>query len=130
MEPFIQIIYNGITYRTNTSEEVDKNPVWDQIFEIPIYLEPTEATITCFDEDLLSNDNVGEAKVDIQDIGYFLTSNVGVREWVKLYHRGKVAAQVLILSKYTSIESEQRKSAMYIQENPSYNNTANKIGEL
>ena len=65
MDPFIEILYNGKTYRTKVDNEGGKEPVWNDVFEIPIYLSEKQCTIKCIDEDLFSNDNVGEVQLNI-----------------------------------------------------------------
>ena len=63
-----------------------------------------DAIITCLDEDILIDDNVGQTKVDILN---FCKKN-GHREWVKLYYHGIVSAEVLILSKFLSVETKNK----------------------
>jgi len=36
MDPFIEIVYKGKKYKTTTIQEGGKNPVWNQLLEIPI----------------------------------------------------------------------------------------------
>lgn len=64
MDPFVQIVVqpDGKEYRTKVLDDGGKNPKWNEIIEIPITNSPDEVTfkITCFDEDIMMNDFVGQ----------------------------------------------------------------------
>jgi Ca2+-dependent lipid-binding protein len=65
MDPFIEIVYKGKKYKTTTIQEGGKNPVWNQILEIPIESLSDELTIFCYDEDSVVHDVVGECKYPV-----------------------------------------------------------------
>ncbi len=68
MDPFAQIIYKGVTYKTPTHEDGGKTPKWNHTFEIPIESEDDNILIQCFDEDLVSNTLIGEQSYRVSEI--------------------------------------------------------------
>lgn len=62
MDPYIEIIYNGETYKTKPAAEAGTNPKWNAHMLIPIQaFDEAHIKFKCFDEDLISNDFIGEA---------------------------------------------------------------------
>ena len=63
MDPFVmvEVLPDKKEYRTKVLDDAGKNPKWDQIIEIPIVsVQDTVFKITCYDEDIMMNDFVGQ----------------------------------------------------------------------
>ena len=71
MDPYVEIEYAGQTYQTTTIQEGGKNPIWNDTLTIQLkgatkagiseFLKTEQVKITCFDEDLLTDDLVGSS---------------------------------------------------------------------
>ena len=95
MDPFVELDYEGKKFTTKVIEEGHKNPLWNETFEIPIESLQDQLTISCYDQDSLSNDLIGELILPISQL-------CSVHEqWVDLQYKGKKAAEILISSNYT-----------------------------
>ncbi len=70
MDPFVEIQYIEKKYRTTVLEEGGKNPVWNQSFDIQIENSNDNIKITCFDEDPLTNDLIGETTLTADELIY------------------------------------------------------------
>jgi Ca2+-dependent lipid-binding protein len=92
MDPFIVVETNGHKYRTPVVSEGGKNPVWNKVFFIPVSSMGDELTLTCYDEDKLSNDVVGEVQIPM----YSLCRNGGVRDWFDIIYKKKTSGKILI----------------------------------
>jgi Ca2+-dependent lipid-binding protein len=63
MDPFVlvEVTPEKKEYRTKVLNDAGKNPSWDEIIDIPIAsLKDTNFKITCYDEDIMMNDFVGQ----------------------------------------------------------------------
>jgi Ca2+-dependent lipid-binding protein len=70
--------------------------VWNKVFFIPVSSMGDELTLTCYDEDKLSNDVVGEVQIPM----YSLCRNGGVRDWFDIIYKKKTSGKILIESNY------------------------------
>ncbi len=70
MDPFVQIDYNGQKFRTKTLPESDTRPVWNHTFDIPVFNRDQKMQISCQEEDITTNDDLGRADFEINQ---FLT---------------------------------------------------------
>ncbi len=68
MDPFIQLEYNKIKMKTQTVDEGGETPVWDHTFNLDIITmtEEDHVTLTCWEEDFLSNDFIGETILKVR----------------------------------------------------------------
>lgn len=63
MDPFVlvEVTPEKKEYRTKVLIDAGKNPKWNEAIEIPIAsLKETNLKITCYDEDIMMNDFVGQ----------------------------------------------------------------------
>jgi Ca2+-dependent lipid-binding protein len=63
MDPFVvvEVTPEKKEYRTKVLNDAGKNPNWDETIEIPLAsLKDTNLKITCYDEDIMMNDFVGQ----------------------------------------------------------------------
>ena len=70
MDPFVLIEYSGQKYHTKTLQESDTRPVWNQLFDIPVFNKDQKLLIQCQEEDVAYNDDLGKGDFDINQ---FLT---------------------------------------------------------
>jgi len=68
MDPFIQLEYNKMKMKTQTADEGGETPVWDHTFNLDIITmsEEDHVTLTCLEEDFLSNDFIGETILKVR----------------------------------------------------------------
>ena len=60
MTPFVTFEYQGMEFKTKTDKTGGQHPFWNEEFEIQLLDLTDELKISCFDEDFLSNDLIGE----------------------------------------------------------------------
>ena len=68
MSPFVTIEYQGMEFKTLTIKSGGKHPVWNQMFEIHLFSLNDEVKITCYDEDMIKNDLVGERTIKVKSL--------------------------------------------------------------
>ncbi|TNV83132.1 hypothetical protein FGO68_gene5962 [Halteria grandinella] len=101
MDPFILINYKDQKYQTEAINEGGKNPVWNRTFEIPIEnFHDDEIKMTCFDEDVLKDDNVGEAKFKIFQIAKIEGESKKAK--LILMYKGEKAAEITVQTQFAS----------------------------
>lgn len=93
MDPFILITYQGGKYRTKAISEGGFQPVWEETFEFPVDSRKEEwIKFQCYDEDIIVDDLVGEARFKIDQICKMDgTAKVGK---LMLLHNDECAAEV------------------------------------
>lgn len=65
MDPFLVLRHNKKKYRTGVIEKGGRHPVWNETLTIPNVRLSDEVNIECFDEDLIMDDCVGQAKLTV-----------------------------------------------------------------
>lgn len=86
MDPFVQMQYfypkrdkelSMPVIRTSTKQEGGKNPVWNEIFDIPLYktIKIGSILFTIYDKDVNKNDFIGHLKVSIEDLAVKMDKN-------------------------------------------------------
>jgi Ca2+-dependent lipid-binding protein len=59
MDPYVQIEIRKMKYKTRVLREAGLKPQWNESFVIPIISLQEDILISCFDQDLISDDLVG-----------------------------------------------------------------------
>ncbi len=59
MDPYVSIEYKKIKYKTKISKASGLLPMWNETLIIPIFAKDDNLLISCFDEDLISDDLIG-----------------------------------------------------------------------
>ena len=98
MNPFVTIEYQGMEFKTKAAKSGGKNPLWDQVFEIQLYSLEDEIKISCFDEDLISNDYIGERTIKLKA----LCQDKLEERVIPLLYQKKKSADIIIQTKYYS----------------------------
>lgn len=99
-------------YRTKTHKDGGFAPAWDgQEILIPIRSINEVITIRCLDEDLLSNDLVGEVTLKVRDLYPPTKGGLGGephQDWVSLEYKGQIAALILLECKLNTLYTEHK----------------------
>lgn len=83
MDCFVEIKYKDQVQRTSVVNECGQTPVWEEKLDFVIDSLSDLFTITCFDEDNVSNDLVGTTQVSIP----MLTAvEFNFDQWMVLYY--------------------------------------------
>lgn len=106
MDPFVVITHKGVKYKTKVIAGGGRRPVWNDTFEIPLDSHSDELLITCFDEDILQDDFVGEKIYLASQLCNELSSLQ--RSTLELEFKGKKAADILIEAKIVATNIEKR----------------------
>jgi Ca2+-dependent lipid-binding protein len=96
MDPFLEIMYSGKSFKTHVIPQGGQEPVWNDSFKISISPLEEQIFFKCFDEDLLDNDIVGETSLKV----YHLCSEISSRKWLPLKYKGKKSAMILLETRF------------------------------
>ena len=77
MDPYVKISTRQQQFKTNVKDGAGKQPVWNQTFNVDVKYVGDDMTIEVFDEDVGSDDKIGEATVKLSA----LCVNNGIDEW-------------------------------------------------
>jgi len=83
-----------------------KFPVWNESFVFDVASINDEIKITCKDENLISDDFIGQTFIKISS----LIMNNGIRDWFVLNYKDKQAGQLLLETQFLSnqpLQTEQ-----------------------
>ena len=70
--------------------------MWNETFNIPVESMAEEVKLTCLDEDLMTNDLVGQTAVTMSTL-----CTGAVRKWIPLFYKSQVSAELLVDTIYT-----------------------------
>lgn len=108
MDPFIQVEMNGQVRKTTAIDDGGKRPVWNQSFDFEVKSIEDVLKFTCFDEDVFSNDLVGDCTLPLMEVcGKDLEHQSAVRKWITLFFKGKKSAEIQIDVKYIPPSGER-----------------------
>ena len=97
MDPYVKIVTREQTLRTKTHSSAGKTPKWNQVFEIDVKYIGDDMVFTVFDEDMTSDDTVGEMRQKISA----LCITGGIDEWFPIFYKGKQAGQLHLKGNFT-----------------------------
>ena len=109
MDPFVmvEVTPEKKEYRTKVLNDAGKNPTWDDIIEIPIAsLKDTNFKITCYDEDIMMNDFVGQHVFSAAD----LLKNGMTSTWYDLEFENKQSAEIMLSCEFIAEQSNNKTS--------------------
>ena len=109
MDPFVmvEVTPEKKEYRTKVLHDAGKNPIWDDIIEIPIAsLKDTNLKITCYDEDIMMNDFVGQHVFSAAD----LLKNGMTPTWYDLEFENKQSAEIMLSCESIAEQSNNKTS--------------------
>ena len=92
MDPYAVLTVKSQKYRTKTLDGAGKKPKWNQSFDIYVASTSDDMVVTVWDEDVTSDDKVGEATVKIHDL---ITMGSG-GAWIDIFWKGKKAGKVMM----------------------------------
>ncbi len=67
MDPFVQFYINRKKYKTRSIQDGGKTPIWNEKLQIPYNTINDSIVMTCYDEDIMMDDFVGEAEYKVSD---------------------------------------------------------------
>ncbi len=59
MDPYVCIEYRKKKYKTDVDKDAGRLPTWNNTISITVFSLEDDLKITCFDEDLITDDIVG-----------------------------------------------------------------------
>ena len=93
MDPYCVIALRGQKFKTKVMDGAGKTPKWNQVFDINVEDARDDLAIVIWDEDVMSDDKVGECKIGIQEIIANAQGPAGA--WLDIFHKSKQAGSVL-----------------------------------
>ena len=94
MDPYCVLNLRGQKYKTNVLDGAGKNPKWNQTFDIVVHSTADDMTVVVWDEEVMSDDLVGEATIRIADLIAGGSGSAGA--WLDIYYKKQKAGQVLM----------------------------------
>lgn len=62
-------------------------------------------TLTVYDEDVVTDDLVGEVTIDLEERGVKVDTGTGFKEWVwDIFYEGKKAGEVSVATRFTEVK--------------------------
>jgi len=93
MDPFVEIEYLDKKYKTNVVCDAGFHPIWDmQSFDIHVEGLGDPIKFSCYDEDPLANDLVGDTSMVIGT----LCMNHPIDKWFVIEYTGKKSGEIHI----------------------------------
>ena len=86
MDPYVKITSGGTTFKTKVLDGAGKTPKWNQAFDIAFSSQDDKVVVSVFDEDVTSDDKVGECNTTIRQL-------LGSRS-LTITHKNKSAGEV------------------------------------
>jgi hypothetical protein len=103
MDPYVIVNFNGTKYRTKTKRSAGRFPQWtaeEAQFDIKIPTALDTITLTCYDEDVIYDDYLGETTLKMKQIRDFK----GLQEWIDIFIKDKKAGKLKIIAKLITLE--------------------------
>lgn len=97
MDPYVTVEYRGNKHKTCVIQGGGKKPIWNDKFELEVMSMGDDIKFSCYDEDLWSQDLIGETSIRIAH----LCDIKGTRKWLPLKFDKKKSGMVLLETKYT-----------------------------
>jgi len=94
MDPYVKISTRQAQFKTAVKNGAGKTPTWNETFNIDVKYVGDDLTMEVFDEDVGTDDKVGEATFKLSA----LCVGNGIDEWFQVAYRGKQAGQVHLKS--------------------------------
>lgn len=71
-----------------------------------MYLNPLDKlTLTVYDEDVVTDDLVGDCTIDLQEKGVIADTGTSFREWIwDLWYEGKKAGEISVATRFTEVK--------------------------
>ncbi len=102
MDPYCVIKLGDCTKRTTTLDEAGKDPAWIELYSLLHLNALDKLTLTVFDEDVTTDDLVGEVSVDPKEKGMLEDTGTNFKEWtLDLMYEGKKAGEISFATRYT-----------------------------
>ena len=90
MDPYVKISTRQQNFKTAVKNGAGKTPVWNQTFNVDVKYVGDDLTMQVYDEDVGSDDLVGEATVKLSA---FCINN-GIDDWFQIAYKGKQSGQI------------------------------------
>lgn len=97
MDPYVVVEYRSKQKKTRVIRGGGKTPVWKETLEFAVQNRASDSIrFRCMDEDLFSDDIIGEATVQIQ----YLLKEEGFRLWIPVYYKEKKAGEIQLEARW------------------------------
>ena len=94
MDPYVILMYQGISYKTPVLEEAGKEPVWNYTIPQTFIFPPQKTTgeeefkLICMEDDIGRDDKLGEAIIRLKDLVGEDVKGVNGK-WIEAYTQGE-----------------------------------------
>lgn len=99
MDPFVELKLGAQIRRTSVKDEAGKEPVWKEMYTIPVVNPLDPLKIEVKDEDVTTDDLVGSAQVDLGEKG-MLAGTEWKEHVIELTFEGKKAGDLYLSTRY------------------------------
>lgn len=105
MDPFVTLKLGDVIKRTSTLDNAGKDPAWVELYSL-VCLNPLDKlTLTVYDEDVTTDDLVGDITIDLQERGVMIDTGTSFKEWIwDIFYEGKKAGEVSVATRFTEVK--------------------------
>lgn len=101
MDPFVEMVLGAHSKRTTVKDNAGKNPVWIELYTLPVMNQLEPLKLTVFDEDVTTNDLVGDALLDLKDRGLLQEKDGLFTEFkLDIQYEGQKAGELFLATRY------------------------------
>lgn len=90
MDPYVCIEYRKKKYKTDVDNDGGQLPSWNNTIAIPVYSLEEDLKITCFDEDLITDDLVGTALIKVGKLVKHKNKEFDLKIYCNVEHAGDI----------------------------------------
>lgn len=104
MDPYVVFDYKGVEFKTEVDPNAGKNPIWNQLFTIPVMDQLDRVCFKVMDKDIMQSEFI--ASLDLK-LATVCEAAGGFNEWLDLKFKNKSAGKIKLKCHYEAEMTEE-----------------------
>ena len=88
-DPYVKLMINGTTFKSQTHKSGDVEPVWEYKFRLEIENIHDDVDIEVWDEDMNGDDLIGQTQIKMSALVVNSNQKEGVTDWFSLFYNNE-----------------------------------------